>query len=115
MFSVDKPTDEDFVVGIARKAVGTVVSTHRLREISDPFYVLKTIVMHELCHVFGTPSLTREDVDRAHGAHCTNRCIMRHPAHSPSDWERFTEDRLLLGPLCINCTDDLRRYFHPES
>jgi predicted Zn-dependent protease len=112
LYSQQRPTDEDFIVGIARPAVGTVVSTHRLESLSDPFFVLKTIVIHELCHVFGTPDPSRTDVDRSHGAHCTNRCVMRFPAHSPRDWEHFTEDRFLVGPLCLNCTEDLRRYFH---
>ncbi len=112
LFAMERPTDEDFIVGIARRSVGTVVSTYRLEEINDPFFVLKTIAMHEICHVFGTPDPDRQDVDRNHGVHCTNRCIMRYPARSPRDWERFTEDRFSVGPLCINCSDDLWRRFH---
>lgn len=112
LYALEKPTDEEFIVGIARRYIGTVVSTYRLEVLSDPFFVLKTIVMHEMCHVFGTPSVTREDVDRTHGPHCTNRCIMRYAARSPHDWERFTEDRFLVGPLCINCREDLWRHFH---
>ena len=112
LYALERPTDEDFIVGIARQSVGTVVSTFRLEALSDPFFVLKTIMMHEMCHVFGTPDPRRDDVDRSRGVHCTNRCIMRYPAHTPSDWERFTEDRFLVGPLCINCTDDLWRHFH---
>lgn len=112
MYALQRPTDEDFIVGFAQRFVGTVVSTYRLEGLSDLFFLLKTIMMHEMCHVFGTPNPGREDVDRAHGAHCTNRCIMRFPARTPQDWERFTEDRFLVGPLCINCGEDLWRHFH---
>jgi len=113
LYAHERPTSEDFIVGIARPAIGTVVSTYRLESLSDPFFLLKTVIMHEMCHVFGTPDRKREDVDRqAHGVHCTNRCIMRFPARTPQDWERFTEDRFLVGPLCINCSEDLWRHFH---
>jgi len=113
LYAHERPTSEDFIVGIARPAIGTVVSTYRLESLSDPFFLLKTIIMHEMCHVFGTPDRKRDDVDRqAHGVHCTNRCIMRFPAKTPQDWERFTEDRFLVGPLCINCSEDLWRHFH---
>jgi predicted Zn-dependent protease len=103
-----------FVIGVAQPGIGTTISTYRFRRRNrDPRYeCVKTETMHELGHVFGLLPLERtEDIRYKYGKHCTNKCIMRQGVTLPTDWVRFTEDRLRQGALCPRCKEDLRAYF----
>jgi len=108
----------NFIIGLARKGVGTIISTNRFQSLNNTlkFECIKTETMHELGHVFGLLPIDRtENVDDSLGKHCTNRCIMRQGLIVPIDWVNITKDRLKYGPFCENCKKDLRNYFKLES
>lgn len=112
------PVDEDyeyvnFVIGIASKNIGTVISTNRFRELEDDlmYDCIKTETMHELGHVFALPNKQRNDLDYSLGPHCANTCIMRQGINLPYDWIKFSRDRLKSDPLCSPCKKDLKNYF----
>jgi len=109
MYTMHPDWPDDFIVAMARPELGTVISTFRLKP--DVFTLLKTVVMHQMGHVFGTPNQARVDVDREHGLHCANRCVMRYPEKTPEDWERLTLDRFKGVALCDSCIRDLKEYF----
>ena len=74
--------------------------------------VFKTIVMHEIGHMFGLVNSRRPDVEENHGLHCKQPlCIMRQGT-SLEPWIKYTNERLGSGkPLCPNCLHDLYNYF----
>ena len=77
---------------------------------------MKTLVMHELCHVFGTPDGHRKDLDPRSGGHCRNTCIMRRGAPDPiTHWLEKSQDRIRYGALCRDCNNDLLNYFRGEN
>lgn len=111
--SEDGEPDREYVVGKAHRLSSAVISTHRIDHIwGMPYSYLKTEVMRQLCFMFGVPDMGRDDVTmEGDSPRCQNVCILR-PAHNaPEDWERLTEDRLVSGALCDNCTLDLRTFF----
>ncbi|NOZ20739.1 MAG: hypothetical protein GXP25_06575 [Planctomycetes bacterium] len=113
LYTTQPDWPDDFIVAIARADVGTAISTHRLG--THPFTILKTVVMHQLAHVFGVPQHDRNDLDHRWGAHCTHDCVMRYPEKTPEDWEALTMDRFRQGPFCEGCLRDLRQFFAAEK
>jgi len=103
----------NFVIGSAIPHVGTLISTHRFRELNrrTMHECIKTEVIHEVGHVFGLPNQERKDTRESLGQHCTNVCIMRQGLIVPRDWINMTNDRIKYGPLCGNCQTDLLNYF----
>jgi len=104
----------NFVIGLAHKGIGTLISTFRFRGLNDysKYECIKTETMHELGHVFGLlPEYRTQDVEDSLGKHCTNLCIMRQGIKLPDDWVRMTNDRLIYGALCNDCRADLRNFF----
>lgn len=104
----------NLLVGLAQRDTGAVISTYRFQEQQHKLKneILKTQVMHEIGHVFGTPSDSREEnVEDNLGLHCTNKCVMRQRRHVPDGWKELTKDRLESHPYCNDCKNDLRRYF----
>ncbi|MEW6357035.1 MAG: hypothetical protein AB1696_11960 [Planctomycetota bacterium] len=113
LYTAQPDWPDDFIVAIARADVGAAISTHRLG--SHRFTILKTVVMHQLAHVFGVPQNGRDDLDRRWGLHCTHDCVMRYPEKTPQDWEVLTMDRFKYGPFCERCLKDLRQFFLTEE
>jgi len=108
--------DNNFVIGLARSGIGTVISTHRFQNLEKKLKIecIKTETIHELGHVFGLLSSERtENVEHSLGKHCTNVCVMRQGLYVPDDWIKITEDRLKFGPLCQLCQEDIKKYFFP--
>lgn len=107
-------SSNNFVLGAAL-GDALILSTKRLHSIPNPttrVECLQTLTMHELGHVFGLiPSNRTDNVEESLGKHCTNRCIMRQGLRVPDDWIRLTRDRLLYGPFCTTCENDLRKNF----
>ena len=105
----------NFIIGLAREGVGTIVSTFRFQSLDYKlkYECIKTEIMHELGHVFGLLPIERtESVDVSLGKHCTNRCIMRQGLTVPLDWINITQDRLNYGALCEICKKDIINYFN---
>ncbi len=97
----------NYVHALGQTGVGIVLSTHMLvyEHITVRAQLIKTIVMHELGHIFGL--LTRAyDITDNNGVHCSNICIMRH-AGTVVVWKSHTLDRLFLGSFCEECRRDL--------
>lgn len=105
-------TNNSFVLGLGCKGLGTVISTYMLghRDQKTEYEILKTVVMHELGHVFGLVNEDRDDLDYRLGPHCANKCIMRQGLTVP-EWIGFTNDRLSGNPLCPTCQKDFRKFF----
>lgn len=107
--------ETNFVIGLALKGFGTVISLNRLQVISEELRLecIQTAVMHEVGHVFGlVPEHRTESVEESLGKHCTNVCTMRQGLRVPHDWIRITRDRLASGqPFCPHCLHDLRSHF----
>lgn len=104
----------NFVIGLAERGIGTVISTNRFNTLGDRarHECIKTETMHELGHTFGLlPYERTENLDTRLGRHCANTCIMRQGIAVPRDWINMTEDRLRYGALCPTCETDLRNYF----
>lgn len=103
-------------------SVGAVLSVRHLKETygDNPEYmkeVFKTLVMHELGHVFGATWEMRKYVSNRDGCgqHCTcPDCIMR-TTHGRSGNEKLTDDRLnnkreRKPPLCPLCHAAVKIY-----
>lgn len=105
----------NFIIGGAIKGFGTVISTHRFQSLERNIRLacLETETIHEIGHVFGlVPEDRTVNVERSLGLHCTSRCVMRQGLSVPSDWIRYTHDRIESGQLlCPQCIADLRNYF----
>lgn len=104
----------NFVLGLAQHHGASALSIHRLLGLENRLQheCIKTIVMHEMGHVFGLiPPERTHNVEESLGKHCTNRCLMRQGLRVPHDWINITQDRLKYGPFCTTCTKDLREYF----
>jgi len=115
-----KVVDEDmriegtnFVIGVARPMIGTVISTYRFRDLDEPlrYECVKTEAMHEFGHVLWLPYGRNYNVEDSLGLHCTNTCIMRQGMSVPYDWIRMSDDRIRYGALCKDCEKDLQKYF----
>jgi len=112
LYTMQPDWPDDFIIAISRKEIGTIISTYRLQP--DTFTLLKTVTLHQLGHVFNTPNPARLDVDRKHGLHCINKCVMRYVEKNPEGWEELTLDRFEVGPFCESCIRDLREYFEKD-
>lgn len=106
--------DNSFVYGLGRQDRGVVLSAHRLERQygNNPEYlkeVVKTLVMHELGHVFLATREGRHNVSNrdGYGDHCDcPGCIMRTDSKTKSN--ELTNDRLERKrrgepPLCPEC------------
>ena len=113
--------DNNFVYGLGHQDRGFVLSAHRLeRQYGDnPEYlkeVVKTLVMHELGHVFSATFNGRHNVSNhdGYGNHCDcPGCIMRTDSKAKSN--ELTNDRLERKrrgepPLCPECVASVK--FH---
>jgi|GEM_PF-1662303 predicted Zn-dependent protease len=104
----------NFVVGLAQTGMGAVISTDKFQSLDQVTQTecIKTVVMHEVGHVFGLIPETRvSHVENCLGRHCTNRCIMRQGLRLPDDWIRMTYDRFQRGALCWECELDILEFF----
>jgi predicted Zn-dependent protease len=104
--------DTNFVLGLTRPTLATAISINRLARVSDGLEQIKTLVMHEVGHVFGLVSPARRTSVQSLGTHCGNRCVMRQGMVVPTDWIVMTGDRLLHGALCTECLAELRGFFN---
>lgn len=107
----------NFVIGVARPNESTVLSVRRFRGLRKRMAAecVKTETIHELGHVFGLiPYERKSNVEHSLGKHCANVCSMRQGLTVPTDWEKYTKDRLANGALCPQCIDDLKDYFRRE-
>ena len=105
----------NFVVGIACRYNGTVISVNRFRELSGSMKhgVLQTEAYHEIGHLFGLPDdERRSDLVAELGGHCPERgCSMKQGMTVPHDWIENTIDRANRGqPYCEKCVADLKDY-----
>jgi len=104
----------NFIIGLASKGTGTVLSVARFREpgLGErlKYECIKTEVMHEMGHVFGLVT-GRGKTEENLGPHCADSCTMRQGITVPHDWIPITQDRLRYGAFCQQCTNDLRGYF----
>jgi len=99
------------VVGMSLPSVGIVLSAWPFDSVGLPTYgLLKTAALHELGHLFGLPSISRDDVAFDAGVHCTNCCVMRSAGAEPERWIELTQDRLMHGSYCDSCTAELRAH-----
>jgi hypothetical protein len=106
--------DTNFVIGLAKAYIGTVLSVARFQELDEQmrYECIKTETIHELGHGFGLiPQSRTVNVETSIGKHCTNVCIMRQGLRVPKDWIALTEDRLKYGALCKTCEKDLKEFF----
>ncbi|MDD4556647.1 MAG: hypothetical protein PHE89_04910 [Alphaproteobacteria bacterium] len=114
IFATTNGEPNNFVYGLGRFDGGMVLSTHRYEQQygNTPLAmkeVIKTIVMHELGHIFGATVEGRNNVSNrdGYGQHCNcPDCIMRSDSVAKSD--RLTNDRLKnkrnnKPPLCKEC------------
>jgi len=72
---------------------------------------LKTISMHEICHMLGVVNENRTNIEYNLGWHCLDsKCIMRQGV-TVEAWVQYTRDRLNAeSPLCSCCQNDLHTY-----
>ena len=104
----------NFVIGIASPKRATVISVNRFAGLNLDLQsnCIETETMHEVGHVFGLiPDERTRCVEESLGRHCTNRCVMRQGLNVPTDWIRFSQDRLRHGALCSMCQNDLQNFF----
>lgn len=103
----------DFIVGIAQRRHGAVISPYRFSNLSA-FWRMQCIItetMHEVGHVFNMPSRTSPNVEQSLGKHCTSVCIMRQGLKVPKDWVQMSKDRISEKALCFECRKELRKFF----
>lgn len=105
-------SDTNFIVGVAQRNVGTVLSPYRFRSLNSEtkWQCLITEAMHELGHVFNVPARKEPDTTDSLGTHCTNTCVMRQGSHVPGDWVSMSEDRQKHGAFCNKCQQDLKSF-----
>lgn len=117
--------DLNFVVGLARPDMGTVISLGRIWDsVQDERLrnqTIKTEIAHEVGHVYGLPTGRRgqqnidyETVPGA-GGHCKSPgCSMKQGNAVPEDFVRITQDRLNNlheRYFCNECHQDLQTKF----
>ncbi|MEA2715198.1 MAG: Peptidase family [Candidatus Parcubacteria bacterium] len=106
-------TDCRFIIGLALRNVGTIVSTHRFKGIADRttrIETFKTAVLHEIGHVYGLPGKDRPSLIESLGDHCGETCVMRQGLYVPDDWIQMTRDRFEHGPFCRYCLAQLAKF-----
>lgn len=104
----------NFIAGLAIPGVGTVLSVARFLglESATQYECLKTLVMHEVSHVFGLlPRARTVAIDQRLGRHCANRCVMRQGITVPTDWITMTRDRMRHSAFCGLCQTGLKQFF----
>lgn len=119
----DGSDSNNFVIGLASKGIGAVISTYRFRRLlkddQTRFRCIETVTMHELGHVFGLLPDYREKGYHSSDGHCINDCIMQQ-GYGIQDWEVMTHSRWIkkeLGysPLCNMCEKDLKAVLKNEK
>ena len=120
-FAMSGGRPNNFVYGLGQFDKGMVLSINRYEQQygDNPEYmkeVVKTIVMHELGHIFGATFTGRHNTSNrdGYGDHCDcPDCIMRTDTKAKAD--RLTNDRLrrkIEGqpPLCPECVASVEFY-----
>ena len=92
----------------------TVQSVFRYRSLPkyDRKLAIKTVLQHELGHVFGMAwDPNRPNTEEKLGNHCTNRgCIMRQGMNT-TEWVNLAREARKMGRLyCPQCLADARKY-----
>ena len=110
MTAFEKGQQLNYVFGIADGPI-TVQSVARFRECSDEDRTLavKTIVWHELGHIFGAAAdLNRNHTEYNLGPHCTNYgCVMKQGDNVPK-WIKNAREADKLGRIyCPECLADM--------
>ena len=112
-----------YVIGNGRQYIGAVLSVLRFRHLSDSkrCECLKTLVMHELGHVFGA-AVGKNGIDAIPGKpiilslyqnHCDQECVMRQGSKVPEAWIQLSEDSLKSDkPFCYECIDQMKKYLN---
>ena len=102
----------NFCFGIARGR-NTVQSVYRFRRLcaDDREIAIKTLVWHELGHIFGLASdLSRSNTRDCCGPHCTNEGCAMCQGVSVKEWVMHAREVKKYGMIyCSQCMDDLRR------
>ncbi len=115
LYDSNGPDGSRFNLGAAQEKFGAVVGASRFGEFPSSIRMecFRSVIMHELAHVFDVPDNTRStNLQNRLGLHCTNPCIVRPGSYDFVDhWQELTRDRLELGPFCPLCLDELRRFF----
>ena len=108
--------EKPFILSYVLPGVGAVLSVLRLRFVLNEerrFLALRRLVAHNLGHVIGAPSKSREtNVEVSFGErHCTNVCLMRHTSGveelvrlAAKEWEGNIS-------FCEECQEDLLNGF----
>lgn len=103
----------NWIFGVSQEDHAGVYSFNRfVGKLADE--TAKTVIMHEVGHVFSLPARTSGALEEKLGKHCTNRCLMRQ-GMSLAEMRSITEDRLAGHALCDLCRQDLIRYFWQTS
>ncbi len=103
---------DHYAMGTSLPGISAVMSVYRIREIEDERLrnlAMARLVRHNLGHVLGIPSLTRQESTERLGleTHCTNKCVMRHAA-TVDDLARLALQEADMGwPFCPLCTKEL--------
>lgn len=101
--------DANFIFGVGISNAGCIFSFNRFLGKKNGLEVAKTVLMHEMGHVFGLPD-RQEQIEENLGTHCINKCIMRQGL-SFQAFNSITRDRLAGNVLCTLCEADLIRFF----
>jgi predicted Zn-dependent protease len=109
-----------FSAGLSSENGPSIISTYRFKGIEDEIErarCLKTLVMHEMGHLFGVINETyRKKIDYRGGAHCVNDgCVMRQGWNVPEDWQQMTKDRIGKDPFCPQCLLDMRDWLNKKN
>ena len=105
----------DFIFGATQRFGATSVSTRRFERREnkniDMKEVFKTMVYHELGHLFGaTDEFKRDDLVERYGKHCANKDVVRQGVNI-SEFIKYTEDRLKSGQIyCDSCKEAMEEY-----
>lgn len=102
----------NFCFGMTRGR-NTVLSVYRFRKLceDDREIAIKTLVWHELGHIFGLASdLSRSNTRDCCGPHCTNDGCAMCQGVSVKEWVMHAREVKKYGMIyCSQCMDDLRR------
>ncbi|MBI5359388.1 MAG: hypothetical protein HZA48_02265 [Planctomycetes bacterium] len=113
----------NFVIGDGFQDIGVVLSVKRFRGLSDSQKqeeCIKTLVMHELGHVFGAADgrngidalSTQSNSSVLYKDHCDQECVMRQGSRVPDAWIKISEDRLKsVRPFCDKCIVEMKKFF----
>ena len=103
----------NFVFGVARPSARvTVQSVYRYRNLpmNERKLAIKTVVQHELGHIFGCAHPGREKTEMNLGSHCTQYgCIMQQGLTVEAFVEHAKAARALHRLYCPLCLAEARR------